>query len=54
MLKFQLKNFYGPEAVAKAYVACPIDISYDLQADISVVSGWDVWSLTAPSATVHE
>lgn len=45
----RLTKFYGAESLAKAYVACPIDIPYDLQANVTVVSGWDVWSLTAPS-----
>jgi uncharacterized protein len=41
----RLRKFYGEAEVPKAYAACPIDTSFDLQPNITAISGWQVWSL---------
>lgn len=42
-----LRRFYGKEEAPKAYVAYPGDVSFDLEADVSAASGWEVWPLDA-------
>jgi predicted AAA+ superfamily ATPase len=41
----KLKKFYGQDEVAKAYVAIPTDLSFDVEPGITAVSGWEVWPL---------
>jgi hypothetical protein len=41
----RLRKFYGEEQVPKAYVACPTDVSFDLNHGTTAVSGWEVWPL---------
>jgi len=41
----RLRKLYGDSEVPKAYVACPIDMSYDPAPNIAVVSGWQTWPL---------
>jgi hypothetical protein len=41
----KLEKFYGPEEVAKAYVAVPADGSFDVEPGITAVSGWEAWPL---------
>jgi hypothetical protein len=41
----RLRKFYGEEQVPKAYVACPTDVSFDLDHGTTAVSGWEVWPL---------
>lgn len=41
----KLRKFYGSDEVAKAYVAIPADVSFDLEPGITAISGWDVWPL---------
>jgi predicted AAA+ superfamily ATPase len=41
----RLKRFYSQEDVARAYVACPADVSFDIEPGVTAVSGWQVWPL---------
>ena len=41
----RLKRFYSQEDVARAYVACPADVSFDIEPGVTAVSGWRVWPL---------
>lgn len=41
----RLRKFCGEEEVPKAYVACPTEISFDLEDGATAVSGWEVWPL---------
>jgi uncharacterized protein len=41
-----LKKFYGEQQVNKAYVACTIASSFDLEANVTAISGWKVWTIT--------
>jgi predicted AAA+ superfamily ATPase len=41
----RLKKFYGEDQVAQSYVACPIDIAFDIQPQVTAVPGWEVWKL---------
>jgi len=48
----KLRKFYGSDEVAKAYVAIPADVSFDLEPEITAISGWEVWPLS--SKEVHK
>ncbi len=41
----RLKKFYGEEEVSHAYLACPIDMAFDLEPDVTAVSGWETWPI---------
>jgi len=41
----RLRAFYGEKEVPRAYVACPTEISFDLEDGATAVSGWEVWPL---------
>lgn len=41
----RLKKFYGREEVARAFVACPAEVSFDIEPAVTAVSGWKVWPL---------
>jgi hypothetical protein len=38
----RLQAFYGRDEVVKAYLACPVDMPFDLEPGISVTHGWEV------------
>jgi len=42
----RLKTFYGPAEVSESYVACPIDMAFDLEPGIAAVPGWEYWPLS--------
>jgi hypothetical protein len=44
----RLRRFYGKENVPQAFVACPIDASFDIEPGITVVSGWETCPLELP------
>ena len=50
----KLKKFYGSDEVAKAYVAIPTDLSFDVEPGITAVSGWEVWPLEARPGPAKE
>jgi predicted AAA+ superfamily ATPase len=41
----RLKKFYDIEEVARAYIACPSEVSFDLEPGVAAVCGWQVWPL---------
>ncbi|MCF8104448.1 MAG: ATP-binding protein [Desulfohalobiaceae bacterium] len=41
----RLRAFYGQDEVSAGYLACPVDMAFDLEPAITVVSGWETWSL---------
>ena len=41
----RLRDFYGADQVPRAFVACPIDATFDLRPDVTVVPGWEIWPL---------
>jgi len=43
----RLKTFYGEEAVAHAYLACPIDMAFDVSPGVTAMPGWESWDLGA-------
>ncbi len=43
----RLKKFYGIDMVSQAYIACPVDATFDMQPDITVIPGWRNWPLDA-------
>ncbi len=42
----RLKSFYGPEEVSRAYLACPVDMAFDLEPGVTAVPGWEYWPLS--------
>jgi len=36
----RLRAFYGPENVSTAYIACPVDLTFDVAPGITVIPGW--------------
>ncbi|MCF8109038.1 MAG: ATP-binding protein [Desulfohalobiaceae bacterium] len=38
----RLQAFYGRDEVVKAYLACPVDMPFDLEPGITVTPGWEV------------
>ncbi|MFP3871145.1 MAG: ATP-binding protein [Syntrophobacteria bacterium] len=41
----KLEGFYGETLMQHSYLACPIEKSFDLDADVTAVPGWTVWPL---------
>jgi hypothetical protein len=41
----RLKDFYGADLVSHAYIACPAEACFDLDPGVTVVSGWQPWTL---------
>lgn len=41
----RLKKFYGEEEVSHAYIACPIDMAFDLEPNVTAVPGWETWPI---------
>jgi uncharacterized protein len=41
----RLKTFYGEDLAAQSYIACPVDIPYDVASGITAVPGWKPWPL---------
>jgi len=41
----RLKAFYGPEEVPMSYLACPIDMAFDLEPGVTAIPGWEYWPL---------
>lgn len=45
----RVKKFYGLEQIARSYVACPIDGRFDINPDVTAISGWTTWELDEDS-----
>ncbi len=41
----RLRDFYGANQVSRAYIACPVEDTFDLQPDVTVLPGWRTWPL---------
>jgi predicted AAA+ superfamily ATPase len=41
----RLNTFYDRKEVSRAYVACPAEVSFDLEPGVTAVCGWQVWPL---------
>ncbi len=41
----RFKTFYGEERVARSYLACPVDMAFDMAPHVTVVPGWKTWTL---------
>lgn len=41
----KIRDFYGPEQVERAYVACPISSPYEVAPGVTAVSGWMTWAV---------
>jgi predicted AAA+ superfamily ATPase len=41
----KLKTFYGEDAMAHAYLACPIDLPYDVAPGVTAMPGWEPWDV---------
>jgi len=41
----RFKTFYGEERVARSYLACPVDMAFDMAPNVTVVPGWKSWTL---------
>ena len=42
----RLKKFYGNEHIVRSYVACPVEMSFDIEPGVTAISGWKTWELT--------
>jgi hypothetical protein len=41
----RLIRFYGEETVSAAYIACPIQMAFDVKPGVTAVPGWEAWPL---------
>lgn len=41
----RLKTFYGSEHVSRGFIACPIDMAFDLEPGVTAVPGWESWPI---------
>jgi uncharacterized protein len=41
----RVKRFYGKDHVPRGYIACPSDVSFDVEPGVTAVCGWEVWPL---------
>lgn len=39
------RKFYGDQQTKKAFLACPVDMPFDLDHGVSAVPGWTCWEL---------
>lgn len=39
----RLKGFYGEKEVIRSYIACPIELPFDVAPGVTAVPGWTVW-----------
>ena len=39
----KVKQFYGEDAIDKSYVACPIDMAFEIKPGVTAISGWKTW-----------
>jgi hypothetical protein len=39
----RLKAFYGEEEVIRSYIACPVELPFDVAPGVTAVPGWTVW-----------
>jgi predicted AAA+ superfamily ATPase len=40
----RLKAFYGEKDVLRAYIACPVELPFDIGEGVTAMPGWEVWS----------
>jgi len=41
----RLIKFYGEEVVSMAYIACPVQMAFDVKPGVIAMPGWEVWPL---------
>jgi hypothetical protein len=41
----RLKAFYGEEEVIRSYIACPVELPFDVAQGVTAVPGWTVWPM---------
>ena len=46
----RLRDFYGDDAVAGAYIACTTEVPFDLAPGVTAVPGWTAWELDRGAA----
>ncbi len=40
----RFKAFYGEKDLLHAYIACPVELPFDIAEGVTAISGWEVWS----------